>query len=288
MATPLLKFKLAKVLIAAAWADGRLANEELNTLKDFLFGLPEIGQEDWKKLMVYMESPVAEDEAGQLVKDLMLEVRGGKDRRLVIDTLRRLAEADGDVSASEQDFIATVEAALKSAGGGFFGKLGNNVRRVLRRKATTSATEREEQISDYINNEVFHYLVHVKKRAATIRLPEADVRRMCLAAGLTCWVLHSDLVIDSEDRMVLERLLLDDWGVTVAEAEAVADAACDRIVKGVDFNRLCRTYFEAATPDEARALAGRLDRMASAASHGRDKKRAGAEAVRKALKLQGA
>lgn len=288
MASARLKFKLAKVLIAAAWADGRLANEELNALKDFLFGIPDIGPEDWRKLMVYMESPVAEDEARQLVDDLLLDVRGRKDRELVLETLRRLAAADGNVSNAEREFIASVEEALASASRGIFGKLSRSVGRVLRKRSDGGgATEREEQIGDYINNEVYHYLAHSLKRAAAIRLPENDVRRMCLAAGLTAWVLHSDLVIDDEDRGVLERALIDDWGVTRDEAVAVAEAACEKVVRGIDFNRLCRTYYEVATPEEAMALVQSLDRLAANASQGTRKKIAAAGAVRKGLKLGG-
>jgi len=283
-----LKFKLAKVLIAAAWADGRLANEELNSLKDFLFGIPDIGPDDWKKLMVYMESPVAENEARQLVDDLLLDVRGRKDRELVLETLGNLAAADGDVSAEEEEFIASVEEALDSTARGIFRKLGRSVGRVLRRRADSGgATEREEQLGDYINNEVYHYLAHALKRADSIRLPDADVRRMCLAAALTAWMLHSDMVIDGEDRAVLERSLIDDWGVTNEEAATVAEAACEKVTRGVDFTRLCRTYYEAATPEEAMALVQSLGRIARHAARGVDKKTAAVDSVRKGLKLGG-
>lgn len=286
MATARLKFKLAKVLIAAAWADGRLANEELNALKDFLFGIPEIGPGDWKKLMVYLESPVAAEETRQLVDDLLLEVRGTKDRQLVLDMLGQLAAADGRVCSEEEAFIASVERALDAAKRGILGRLRQRVGRALRREpADGGVTEREEQIGDYINNEVYHYLTHAKKRAATIRLPEADVRRMCLAAGLTAWVLHSDLVIDDEDRAALERSLVEDWGVTSGEAATVAEAACEKIVRGVDFTRLCRTYYEAATPDEALALTRSLEAIAGRARNGRQKKLAAAGTVRRSLKL---
>ena len=33
-------FTLAKVIIAAAWADGQVSHEEVNSLKDLLFQLP--------------------------------------------------------------------------------------------------------------------------------------------------------------------------------------------------------------------------------------------------------
>ena len=288
MSTVRLKFKLAKVLIAAAWADGRLANEELNELKDFLFGIPEIGTADWKKLMVYMESPVAEEESRQLVDDLLLEVRNRREQRMVLETLGRLAAADGDVCAEEEAFIASVEEAMATSKRGILGRLRRGFRRVLRgRPEEAGATSREAQIGDYINNEVYHYLAHAKRQSGAIRLPDEDVRRICLAAGLTAWVLHSDLVIDREDLRELEHSLCTDWGVTPGEATVVAEAACEKIARGVDFNRLCRTYYEVSSPEEALALTESLERMAARASKGRPEKAAAAARVRRSLKLAG-
>jgi len=38
---------LAKVLIAGAWADGELTNEEINCVKDLMFNLPELNATQW-------------------------------------------------------------------------------------------------------------------------------------------------------------------------------------------------------------------------------------------------
>ena len=47
---------LAKLVIAAAWADGELTNEEVNALKDLLFMLPDLSGEEWLGLELYMDS----------------------------------------------------------------------------------------------------------------------------------------------------------------------------------------------------------------------------------------
>lgn len=41
---------LAKVMIAAAWADGSVNNDEINSLKDLLFQLPEMTDSDLKPI----------------------------------------------------------------------------------------------------------------------------------------------------------------------------------------------------------------------------------------------
>ena len=284
MASPHLKFKLAKVLIAAAWADGRLDNAELNTLKDFLFGIPEIGPEDWQRLMTYLESPIDPEESRQLLDDLLAEVKGRKDRVMVSEMLDKLVAADGEVSPSEQVFVDEVKSAVNSRGG-LFGRLKNRMKGMLRSGSQAGSTAREEQVEDFVNNEVFHYLVYVKGNRDAVRLPEAEVRRMCLSAGLTAWVLHSDLIIDDEDHAAVERSLIDQWHVLDSEAAAVADAACERVMKGVDFNRLCRTYYENSEPAESAALIRKISAMAAAATNGRSKKLAGIQAVIERLKL---
>jgi len=286
MASPNLKLKLAKLLIAAAWADGRLANEELNALKDFLFAIPEISSDEWKKLMIYMESPVDEAESRQLLDDLLLEVKNRKDRRLVMETLGQMVASDGNVTSEEQAFVEAVQSALESSSAGLFGSLRHRMKNVIaRRRRGRRGTAREEGVEDYTNNEVYHYLTHVKKNGQAVRLPEADVREMCLAAGLMAWVLHSDLIIDEEDRAAIKRALMDGWHIREDEAEAVADAACERVVKGVDFNRLCRTYYETVDPARFADLVRTLQSLASAATRGRAKKLEGVRSVVRGLKM---
>jgi hypothetical protein len=67
MAVPNLSEALAKVLIDDAWADGKLAQEEMENLKDILFrycsafrdetdGVPAL---EWTKVEMYIESPVS-------------------------------------------------------------------------------------------------------------------------------------------------------------------------------------------------------------------------------------
>ncbi len=61
---------LGKVVIAAAWADGRVSEEEVESVRDLLFHLPHVGQEqgvrlneqDWQLLELYLLTPVGEAE----------------------------------------------------------------------------------------------------------------------------------------------------------------------------------------------------------------------------------
>ena len=67
MSTSALTLDLAKLMIAAAWADGSLSNDEINAMKDLLFTLDEISSEEWKRLEMYMNEPVAGEELEALL-----------------------------------------------------------------------------------------------------------------------------------------------------------------------------------------------------------------------------
>ena len=92
---------LAKLLIAAAWADGELSNDEVNALKDLLFLVPEMTGQDWLELELYMDSPVTPQERDRLLRSVLDQVRSAKDKRLVVETLKKLIEVDGIVSEEE-------------------------------------------------------------------------------------------------------------------------------------------------------------------------------------------
>ena len=61
---------LAKVMIAAAWADGAVSIEEMNSLKDLLFQLPEMTASDWSELDIYIETPIGDAERAGQFEDL--------------------------------------------------------------------------------------------------------------------------------------------------------------------------------------------------------------------------
>ncbi|MBT7302859.1 MAG: hypothetical protein HN849_25230, partial [Victivallales bacterium] len=67
MATTEFILDLGKLVISAAWADGELANEEVNVLKRLLFRLGEVTAEDWAVLAMYMESPTGKAEQEELL-----------------------------------------------------------------------------------------------------------------------------------------------------------------------------------------------------------------------------
>ena len=105
---------LAKLLIAAAWADGKLQKEEENSLKDLIFTLGDINSEQWVELEIYMDSAVNAEETQILLGRVLENIKTHQDKQLVIATLRKLFEADGVVGDEEENLLEEFEEAVMS------------------------------------------------------------------------------------------------------------------------------------------------------------------------------
>ena len=145
---------LAKLLIAAAWADGSMTNSETNSLKDLLFTIPDISADEWSKLDVYMDSPSTTEEQQQLLLRVVENVSSTEDKTLVVSTLTALFEADGEVSADERAFLADVTNALEGASTGLLSRLSKIMRSATTRRGANqpAPTEREAATDDFVKN----------------------------------------------------------------------------------------------------------------------------------------
>ena len=112
---------LAKVIIAAAWADGEITEDEELSLKDLLWRLPEVHARQWDELAIYLDAPVAADERQRLIAALQAQLSTAEQRELALSKLDELVSADGVVSEQERAVVAEVRAALESADVGLWG-----------------------------------------------------------------------------------------------------------------------------------------------------------------------
>jgi len=106
---------LAKLLVAAAWADGELKNEEINSLKDLLFNLEDVTGDEWSQLEIYMDSPVSSEEREELLWTVLEKIKSEEDKELVVTTLEKLFQADGVVTEEEKavTFITSLSQRAK-------------------------------------------------------------------------------------------------------------------------------------------------------------------------------
>jgi uncharacterized tellurite resistance protein B-like protein len=244
---------LAKVMIAAAWADGAITNEELNSLKDLLFSLPGMAARDWAELEIYIENPVETEERTRLVEELQQALSNRKDRDLAIAALRDLVQADGAISEREQSVFETVRSALENVNPGIFGLAGRLIQGPVQRRteAAAAAPNREVFLEDFIRNKVYFNLrQRLQKSDLRLDLPDPVLRKLSLSGGLMAYVAYIDREVTEGEFDQMVAAIQPSLGLDREQASFVAEVAVSTISKNLDFYRLMREFFEATTEEE--------------------------------------
>ena len=145
---------LAKVLVAAAWADGVITNEEINSLKDLLFHLPGMTAQDWAEIDIYVESPVDAAERQRLVENLQAQLSSSADKAAAIQALDQMVQAGGDIGASEQAVVDEIKAAIQNGSHASTGRWSRFTKSSVQRQsqAVQNAPNRELYLDDFVKN----------------------------------------------------------------------------------------------------------------------------------------
>ena len=172
MANANLLLTLAKVIIAAAWADGQVALDEINSLKDLLFRLPNITGREWAMLEMYIEAPIGPTERARLLEQLQNELRTTADKALAIQALEDLIQADGEITEEEQLVAEEIKSAIETADVGVVGAFSRLIRGPVSRRTqiVQDAPNREVFFEDFIKNKVFY---EIRRRLA---IEEKDLK----------------------------------------------------------------------------------------------------------------
>jgi uncharacterized tellurite resistance protein B-like protein len=244
---------LAKVMIAAAWADGTITNDEINCLKDLLFQLPEMTARDWSELEIYIDSPVGEAERERLVAELNQVLSRRKDKALALKMIDELASADGEIPDNERVVIEEITAAIEGASTGILGGLGRMLGGSMERRseALHSAPNRELYLEDYQKNRIFYSLSRrLELDQSQINISEDELRKLSLAGGLMARVAYVDHEVQEGEFDGMVAAIRDYWGLSEMEATMVAEVAVSEISKGMDYYRLAREFFITTSLDE--------------------------------------
>jgi uncharacterized tellurite resistance protein B-like protein len=268
-------FTLAKVIIAAAWADGQVSHEEVNSLKDLLFQLPRAGRDggglqmsaqEWARLEMYIDQPIDEAERARLIVELQNALRSPRDRQLVRQALDEMVHIDGQISPAEQAVMDEVKRAIDDVNLNLFMQLGRVVGgAVARRTAVADAPNRERRFEDFIKNKVFYavsHRLHVEQSALDI--PEADLRKLSLAGGLMANVAHVDKNVSEVEFAAMVQALQTHWVVDEKTAVFITEVAVSEAAKKLDHHRTVRQFANRTTPEERRHFLDVLFAVAAA------------------------
>lgn len=253
-----LAMALAKVVIAAAWADGNLAHDEVNSLKNLL---AEMGQtvgsgemaltmQDWAELDIYLYSPVGAEERQRLVAELAALMRGPRDRALALQALDRLFAADRVRHEAERQVAAEIRAALERADPGPLAALGGFVRRAL--GLQPAGPNREQYLDEFLNNRVY-YAVRLRLGKAPeedLGISASEARALALAGGILASLARLDDQVTEEERERIISALQRGWGISRDRAVLVAEAAIVESKERLDPFILTNAFAESTSVEE--------------------------------------
>ena len=251
MPKPRLIKALAKVMIAAAWTDGMVGPEEINSLKDLLFRMPDMTERDWAELEIYIDSPVRPDERQRLVEELKAELSSSRDRELALSALEDVIQADGTLSEGERAVLAEIRAQLADADISLVGQLGRLVRGPVERRSAAAFPNRELYLEDFIRNRIYYKLrQHLREESFSLDLPEKQLRKLSTAGGLMARVAYVDREVNAGEFEKMAAAVEKHFDLPRDAAGFVAEVAVDTISKDLDYYRLTREFFQATTEEE--------------------------------------
>jgi len=241
---------LAKVLIAAAWADGELTHEEVNSMKDILFHLRQLTARQWASLQMYIEAPVGDAERERLVEELKLAIRTLRDQELAQRALEEMLRADGEPTAEEEQVAAEIRADIDSVSVGALSSLvkGMTGRRA---EALANAPNRELYLEDYVRNRVYY---GVRRRLdlgeAELQVGEDVLRTLSLAGGMMAQVARVNPQISDAEVATIVEALQEFWHLDADQAAFVAGVAISETATLMDRYRLAREFASVCGPKE--------------------------------------
>ncbi|MGF1483467.1 MAG: TerB family tellurite resistance protein [Opitutales bacterium] len=238
---------LAKVIVAAAWADGTIQPEERECFEDLLFQLPDLPTERWQELKALLDTPVHAKARAAYVNELKdaMQVEGATD--FIGYALDRIVSADGVVTESEKELVRTVEAALAS-GNGEKVNFSTLIDGPLERRAETHRLTQSEgcELEDYLRDKYDAYV----EANTTPPFTQNDQHKFVLGGILMARVVKADDRIDEEEKTVVSHFLRERWRLTEKDADRATDIALDDEVAKFDIIRVCRLFYELTTEAE--------------------------------------
>lgn len=256
---------LGKVIVAAAWADGEISNEEINNLKDLLFHMPGMTASDWHELQIYVATPVGDEERERLVDELQHTIATPKQKKLALEAIDKMVATDSTITPEEEAILNEVRGAIENTSVGVVGALGKLLTGPMSRRANATAPNREQSLDDFVRNRVYYGVRQmITDSDEELDLPDDLLRKLSLAGGMMAQIAHADKEIHQAEIDTMTEALVEGWHVEPQQAAIIATVAASDIAADMDAFRLSREFFEVCTRDELIDFMKVLFRVAAA------------------------
>lgn len=272
-----------RVLIAAAWADGEITYQEMNSLKQYFRRL-DLSDAELAELEPYLADPIAEEEARVIVADCLVRA-SGKERAAVLASIRDLLLADSKLDDGEEQFLALFADVEQTTAGVFVNRLKRLWGGAAAEPEPTPAPRRSDLIDEFVRNRVLYQLKRRLQAATGAALLDADtegeLRYVCALGALLGHVAAAHAGVDPTEKQRITDILDRSSGLPRSDVEVIVDIVESEVLSDVGYYPFTRELNEML---DGRARAGLLDLLFEVAGADGEIRHEEAEEIRKISK----
>ncbi len=232
---------LAKVIIAAGWADGKLQPEEADCLKDLIFQLPDLSEEDWGELKLLVDEPVCSETAAAFIEELRTVLKHDNSLDYAYYALDRIVLIDGPSSEAQLAALETMRNVIRELSQDKLTEVRSLFEEPMRTRKRISETHNPFSKQDI---EPGARISSQWPGQFDVELVPEEMERLTLAGVVISIVIHADERIDDEEIRLAIQYLGEEWKLPHEKAEFVVQISLDQDLGNIDLIRACRCLYE--------------------------------------------
>lgn len=249
-----LNIALGKSLIAAAWVDGELNDQELDCLKSLILQMPKITFEDWRKLKIYMAYPITVSEQNLIVEDFIAKVYHKGHKKLAWDSILQVLQADGSINIEEKAFASELENSLEESSNSFLRKIRYFLFQAKIENAPawkSTGNIRDKFIHEFFDNPVyFIFRKAILKENLEVPHSKPELQKVCLLAAILCWFAKSDENFSLTEQEYILKILVEHCEIKKDLSECIFKVGKSIDVSDLQLSELVSSFADATPQNE--------------------------------------
>lgn len=239
---------LLQCLVAIAWADRKLGNEELNYLKQLALTF-KLSDESWRKLEPYLDDPISLEEGEKLIREFLVHIKTSAEKQELLCSLEEMIQADQKVTPKEEEFLKRFSQIIHETS--TLSLIRGKLKKLLEKTLFRPSPGKGRESSDYIHNKLLNRLQRRFTEAGLeLTLPLEQLNYLTLFGGLLARVAYADGNISLKEKKQIELRLNQLARFRPEELELIVTVIEDQALKGLDRFRLTSEFFKISTREQ--------------------------------------
>jgi len=254
---------IAKLMMAVAWAPGRLAHEDLLKIKQHLNAAGVNKREDIKQaLHLYQEYPIDPMERRRLARQFAHRYSRAEDRKEVVEILDGLLSPKENPPVEKILAIQEIKEALVEDQINFIKKVQYKLTRTPF-PAVVGELGREAYLTEYLANPIFFRLkLRFGNNFRPIDLTPKRAEKLSLELAFISLTAYADQILLPEELGAISDYLNEKWGLPEARIEMLITMALCREANEGQVPGFGARYRELASFDDRLCLYQTLGKIA--------------------------